>query len=140
MFIGEYRYTIDEKGRLAIPAKFRSRLGETAIITRGLDTCLFLYSAQEWQRLVDELNSLPLAQANARAYSRFFLSGAFEVTFDKLGRCIVPQPLRHYAKVNKEVSVIGVSSRIEVWDSQAWQNYKQKAETDSGMIAEGLMV
>lgn len=140
MFTGEYQYSLDEKGRLAIPAKFRSSLGESATITRGLDSCLFIYATAEWQKMVNELNKLPLTQANARAYVRFFLSGAFEVTFDKLGRCIVPQPLRHYAKVNKEVSVIGVSSRIEVWDSLAWEQYKKKAEEESGSIAEGLLV
>lgn len=140
MFTGEYQYSLDEKGRLAIPAKFRSSLGESAIITRGLDSCLFIYATAEWQKMVNELNGLPLAQANARAYVRFFLSGAFEVTFDKLGRCIVPQPLRQYAKISKDVSVIGVSNRIEIWNVKVWDEYKKKAEQESGQIAEGLMV
>lgn len=139
MFIGEYQYSLDEKGRLAIPAKFRSALGESAIITRGLDSCLFIYATDEWQKMVNELNGLPLAQAKARAYVRFFLSGAFEVTFDKLGRSIVPQPLRQYAKISKDVSVIGVSNRIEIWDVNAWEQYKKKAEKESGQIAEGLL-
>lgn len=140
MFIGEFHYSLDQKGRLAIPVKFRSRLGEPVIITRGLDSCLFIYPADEWGKLVDQLNNLPLARANARAYARFFLAGAFEITFDKLGRFIIPQPLRLYAKISKEVSVVGLSQRIEIWDRKTWEDYRQKAEQDSQAIAEGLTI
>lgn len=140
MFIGEYQYSLDEKGRLAIPAKFRSSLGEGAIVTRGLDSCLFIYPADKWQKLVAELENLPLSRANARSYARFFLAGAFEITFDKLGRCLVPQALRRYAKINKEVAVVGVNDRIEVWDVKYWEEYRKTAEEESNEIAEGLLV
>jgi MraZ protein len=138
MFIGEYAYSIDEKKRLAIPAKFRQVLGKKAVITRGLDQCLFLYPAREWGILVKKLAQLPLSQADARGFARLMLTGAMEVNLDNLGRILVPDYLKIYAFLKKKVIIAGVFNRIEIWDSQKWQSYKKKTETAVGDIAERL--
>jgi MraZ protein len=138
MFIGEYAYSIDEKKRLAIPAKFRQVLGKKAVITRGLDQCLFLYPAKEWGILAKKLAQLPLSQADARGFARLMLTGAMEVSLDNLGRILVPDYLKTYAFLKKKVIIAGVFNRIEVWDSQKWQSYKKKTETAVGDIAERL--
>ncbi len=138
MFIGEYPYSIDEKKRLAIPAKFRQILNKKAVITRGLDQCLFLYPAKEWQALAKKLSSLPLSQADARGFARLMLTGAMDVNIDNLGRILVPDYLKEYAFLKKKVVIAGVYNRIEVWDAEKWQAYKKKTETAVGDIAERL--
>ncbi|OHA64169.1 MAG: cell division/cell wall cluster transcriptional repressor MraZ [Candidatus Wildermuthbacteria bacterium RIFCSPHIGHO2_01_FULL_48_25] len=138
MFIGEYTYSIDEKKRLAVPLKFRELLGKKAVITRGLDQCLFLYPMKEWEVLAGKISKLPLAQADARGFGRLMLTGAMEVTFDNLGRIIVPDFLKTYASLGKKVVVAGLYNRVEVWDEKKWSDYKQKAETEAGDIAERL--
>ena len=138
MFIGEYRHTIDEKGRLAIPIKFRNDLAKGAVVTRGLDNCLFLYSIEEWQKLADKLSKLPVSKANTRAFSRLMLAGAMDVELDKQGRVIVPDYLRKYAGMKKNVVVAGLYNRLEIWDQEDWDKYKQSTEKSFGDIAEKL--
>lgn len=138
MFIGEYQYTIDEKKRLAIPQKLRSILGKKAIITRGLDRCLWLYPTNEWNVLAKKLSQLPLSQADARGFARIMLTGAMEVSIDNLGRILVPDYLKDYAALQKKVVVAGVYNRIEIWDEIKWREYAQKTEKEVGDIAERL--
>ncbi len=138
MFIGEYSHTIDSKKRLAIPAKFRTLLGKKAIITRGLDNCLFLYTVKEWQVLAKKLSQLPLAQADARGFGRIMLAGAMEVTIDSLGRILVPDYLKKFAGLTKKAVVAGLYSRIEIWDEDKWLKYNKKTEQEVGDIAERL--
>lgn len=138
MFVGEYTYNIDEKKRLAIPSKFRQLLGKKAVITRGLDNCLFLYPVKEWQSLAKKISSLPLSQADARGFARIMLAGAMEVDLDRLGRILIPDYLKTYAYLKKKVVVAGVYNRIEIWDEKKWQDYKKKTEMAVGDIAERL--
>ncbi|MBT4277886.1 division/cell wall cluster transcriptional repressor MraZ [Candidatus Falkowbacteria bacterium] len=138
MFIGEYKHNVDEKGRLAVPVKFRGDLAKGAVVTRGLDNCLFLYTKKEWQKLADKLASLPIAQANARAFARLMLSGAMDVRIDKQGRVVLPEYLRKYGKVKKKVVVAGLYNRLEIWDEKTWETYRAKTEKDSSSIAEKL--
>ena len=138
MFLGEFTYSIDEKKRLAIPAKFRQILGKKAVVTRGLDQCLFLYSYQEWEILADKLSKLPLAQADARGFARLMLAGAMEADLDKLGRILVPDYLKEYASLQKKIVVAGVYNRIEIWDEQKWETYKKRIEKEVGDMAERL--
>lgn len=138
MFIGEYQYTIDEKKRLAIPPKLRVILGKKAVITRGLDQCLFLYPSKEWNVLAKKLSQLPLSQADARGFARIMLTGAMEVTIDNLGRILVPDYLKEYAFLKKKVVIAGVYNRIEIWNERKWKEYQQKTEKAVGDIAERL--
>jgi len=138
MFIGEYTYTIDSKRRVAIPSKFRKDLGKKAIITRGLDNCLVLYPEQEWGKLAQKLQDLPAAKGDARGFVRILLSGAVDVSFDKLGRILIPDYLKSYASLKKNISIIGLGNRIEVWDEKKWRDYKTKTETKVEDIAERL--
>lgn len=138
MFIGEYSYSIDEKKRLAIPPKFRQLLGKKAVITRGLDQSLFLYPAKEWGILAKKLSQLPLSQSDARGFARIMLSGAMEVIFDNLGRILVPDYLKEYARLKKKVVIAGLYNRIEIWDEMKWKEYKEKTEKEVGNIAERL--
>lgn len=138
MFIGEYKYSIDEKKRLAIPSKFRQLLGKKAVITRGLDQCLFLYPDKEWNSLAKKLSQLPLSQADARGFARLMLTGAMEVDFDNLGRILIPDYLKTYAFLKKKVVIAGIYNRIEIWDEKKWQIYQKKTETAVGDIAERL--
>jgi len=138
MFIGEYRHSIDEKGRLAIPAKFRSSL-KKAVITRGLDACLFVYPLSEWKLLAQKLANLPISQANSRAFVRLMLAGAMDVETDTQGRVIVPEYLRSYAGLSKTVVVAGLYNRVELWSEDAWKKYTERAEKNSGEIAEQLV-
>lgn len=138
MFIGEYSYSIDEKKRLAVPPKFRKVLGRKAVITRGLDQCLFLYPAKEWGILAKKLSQLPLSQADARGFARLMLTGAMEVNFDNLGRILVPDYLKTYALLDKKIVVAGVFNRIEIWDEKKWRDYQSKTEKEVGDIAERL--
>ena len=138
MFIGEYQHNLDEKGRLAIPAKFRQLLTKGAVVTRGLDNCLFLYTKAEWKKLADKLATLPISKANTRAFSRLMLAGAMDVDIDKQGRMLIPEYLRKYAAMNKSVVIAGLYNRLEIWDEAQWQSYKKGTETKSGDIAEAL--
>lgn len=138
MFIGEYQHTIDDKGRLAVPAKFRAELEEGAVVTRGLDNCLFLYTSQEWNALAQKISSLPISQANSRAFSRLMLAGAMDVQVDKQGRIILPDYLRSYASLKKKVVVAGLYNRLEIWDESTWEDYKSRTEEEGGDIAEQL--
>jgi MraZ protein len=138
MFIGEYKHSLDEKGRLAIPIKFRSELKKDAIITRGLDGCLFVFTADQWQDLAKKIVALPLTQSNSRAFSRLMLSGAMEASLDSQGRILVPDYLREYAKLDKQAIIAGVYNRIEIWDENNWKTYKDQTESASDEIAEKL--
>ncbi len=138
MFIGEYTYVIDEKKRLAIPPKFRFALGKKAVITRGLDHCLFLYPIKAWEELAEKLSKLPLAQADARGFARLMLTGAYDVELDNLGRILVPDYLKSYAQLEKKIVVAGVYDRIEIWGSGTWQEYKEKVESEAGDMTERL--
>ncbi len=138
MLIGEYTYSLDAKRRLAIPAKFRKLLGKKAVITRGLDNCLFLFSAKEWEKLAKKLSQLPLSQKDARGFARIMLAGAVDVTIDSLGRILVPEYLKKYAGMSKKVIITGLSNRIEIWDEAVWEKYKKNTEKEAGNIAERL--
>ncbi|GGD71089.1 division/cell wall cluster transcriptional repressor MraZ [Paenibacillus nasutitermitis] len=139
MFMGEFQHSIDDKGRIIIPVKFRENLGDQFIITRGLDNCLFVYPMNEWSVLEQKLKSLPLMKSDARAFSRFFFSGATECELDKQGRVNVPNTLCEYAKFNKECVVIGVSNRVEIWSKSIWEGYFQQSEESFNEIAEKLV-
>lgn len=136
--MGEYLHAIDNKGRLIVPAKFREGLGDKFIITKGLDNCLFAYPLVEWSSLEEKLKKLPFTKSDARAFVRFFFSGATECEFDKQGRILIPQNLREYAGLEKEAVIIGVSSRIEIWGSEVWKKYSSEAEMDYEVLAEKL--
>jgi len=138
MFIGEFSHNLDSKGRMAIPAKFRQKLTGGAIITRGLDRCLFVFTNKDWEILAQKLIALPLAQANSRAFVRLMLAGATDVELDKQGRILIPDYLREYAGLKKQAIVAGLYNRIEIWDSEAWKQYKTKTESQSDEIAEKL--
>ncbi|TMV46669.1 division/cell wall cluster transcriptional repressor MraZ [Paenibacillus mesophilus] len=139
MFMGEYQHTIDDKGRMIVPAKFRDALGAQFIVTRGLDNCLFVYPKEEWAVLEQKLKSLPLMKADARAFTRFFFSGATECELDKQGRINIPNTLCEYAKLDKDCVVLGVSNRVEIWSKQVWENYFQQSEESFNEIAEKLV-
>lgn len=139
MFLGEYQHSLDPKGRIIVPAKFREELGFKFIATKGLDNCIFLYPSEEWQVLEAKLRSLPFTRADVRSFARFFFSGASELEMDKQGRIVVPANLRDYAGINKDLTVIGVGSRVEIWSSESWEQYNQSAESSFEMIAENLV-
>lgn len=138
MFIGEYQHNIDQKGRLAIPVKFRKFLSKGAVVTKGLDDCLFLYTKDEWKKLADKLAALPISKANTRAFARLMLAGAMDVDIDKQGRMLIPDYLRKYAAMSKKIVITGLYSRLEIWDEAAWEKYKKGTENKSGDIAEAL--
>ncbi|MBM7855930.1 MraZ protein [Desulfohalotomaculum tongense] len=139
MFMGEYAHTIDAKGRLIIPARFREGLGDRFVVTKGLDNCLFVYPQHEWAALEQKLKSLPFTRADARAFVRFFFSGASECELDKQGRILIPANLREYARLSKEVMVLGVSSRVEIWSRERWDEYNATAEENFEEIAEKIV-
>ena len=135
MLIGEFRHTIDAKKRLALPAKFRKELGETIIITRGLDNCLAVYPEREWAIMSDKLGKLPAGQIEARGFARIMLAGAMAVELDKLGRILVPDYLKNYASLKKNVVVCGLNNRLEIWDAENWDVYRKKMEGEIGDMA-----
>ena len=139
MFIGEYKYNLDDKNRLAIPSKFRQQFSDGLVITKGLDNCLFIYTTKEWQKLVDKLTNLPISQAKSRAFSRMMLAGAMDVTLDKQGRVVLPDYLKEFASLNKQVVVAGLYNRLEVWDEKLWAKYQRVSDKDSNNIAESLI-
>jgi MraZ protein len=138
MFIGEYQHSIDDKGRLAMPVKFRAQMAGGAVVTKGLDSCLSVYTNEEWAVLAEKLANLPLTQAASRAFARMMLAGATEVTIDKQGRVNIPGYLREYAGLSGTVVVAGLFTRVEIWSQKNWQEYKSKTEGDSSAIAEEL--
>lgn len=138
MFIGEYSHSIDQKGRMAIPVKFRHDLKNGAVVTRGLDNCLFIYTKSEWAKVAEKYANLPIAQANSRAFSRLMLAGAMDVEMDAQGRIMLPEYLRDFASVKKNVVIAGLYSRLEIWDEEAWNKYKGQTEAESGAIAEKM--
>ncbi|CAM3696009.1 division/cell wall cluster transcriptional repressor MraZ [Mesobacillus zeae] len=139
MFMGEYHHNIDNKGRVIVPAKLREHLGELFIITRGLDQCLFGYPLAEWEVIEDKLKALPLTKKDARAFTRFFFSGATESEIDKQGRINIPAPLLQYAKLEKECVILGVSNRIEIWSKAIWEDYFAESEESFAEIAENMI-
>ncbi len=139
MLIGEYQHNIDSKGRLIMPAKFRSDLGERFIVTRGLDGCLFGFPMSSWELIQEKLGQLPLAKKDARAFTRFFYSAATEVEIDKQGRINLPNNLIDFAKIDKECRVIGVADRIEIWSMAKWEDFRDIAEDSFEDIAEDMI-
>ncbi len=138
MFVGEYAHNLDPKGRLAIPYRMRSLLGEGAVVTRGVDGCLVLYGQAEWTKLAEKIANLPLSNTKARRFARFFLAGAAEVEFDKQGRILLPSYLREYAKLGPNVVVAGMYNRIELWSQTAWQTLKADLAPEQDL--EGLEI
>lgn len=138
MFIGEYHHALDEKGRVQIPVKFRADLLKGAVVTRGLDSCLFVYTKREWEILAEKLSRLPIAKANSRAFARLMLAGAMELEVDKQGRALLPEYLRQFATLKKNVVIAGLYNRLELWDKDAWKRYRSGTEKQSGDIAEAL--
>ena len=138
MFIGEYQHNMDAKGRLAVPAKFRILLKGGAVVTRGLDNCLWLYPKTEWIALAEKLAKLPISQAKARAFSRLMLAGAMEVNFDNQGRITLPEYLRKFSGLKRKAIIAGLYDRLEIWDEAAWNKYKLGTEKKSNDIAETL--
>jgi MraZ protein len=139
MFMGEYQHSLDDKGRLIVPAKFREGLGEKFIVTRGLDNCLFVYPQAEWRILEEKIKELPTSHADTRAFVRMFFSGAVEVELDKQGRIVIPQHLRDHARVERDVFVIGVSTKVEIWSRESWEKYSAEARQSYENIAETIV-
>lgn len=137
MFIGEYYHAIDTKNRMIVPSKFRDDLNGKFVLTKGLDGCLYGYPLEEWKTLSDKLKTLPLTNKNARAFVRFFFSGAHEIEIDKQGRALIPQNLVEYAHIEKEIVSIGVLTRIEIWSKEDWNNYND-SNLDFDEIAEKM--
>jgi len=138
MFMGEYHHTIDDKGRLIIPAKFREELGNHFIITRGLEKCLYVYQDQEWNNIVAKLKTLPFTKKDVRIFTRSFFSGATECEFDRQGRINITSPLVGYAGIDKECVIIGANDRIEIWSSAGWDNFLSENSDKIEDIAENL--
>lgn len=138
MFMGEYHHTIDDKGRIIIPSKFRYELGDKFVITRGLENCLFIYPEKAWNQIVEKLNKLPFTKKDARNFSRFFLSGATTVEFDKQGRINITSPLINYANLKKDCIIVGVGDRLEIWSSDEWNNFFDTNKDNMSDIAENL--
>ncbi|MFZ8848516.1 MAG: division/cell wall cluster transcriptional repressor MraZ [Minisyncoccia bacterium] len=138
MLIGEFKHNLDQKGRVSIPAKFRQKFAEGLILTRGIDQCVFGFPKPEWEKVVNKITNLPLSQANARAFARLILSGAFEAEIDNQGRVLIPEVLRKYAHLEKKVVIVGMYNRVEIWDEKKWEEYKKQSEENSQEIAERL--
>ena len=128
MLIGEYNHNVDQKGRMAIPVKFRTVFAAGAVVTKGIDKCLFIFSKSVWDELAEKISKLPLVQADSRAFSRQMFAGAVHVELDSQGRVLLPDYLRHYGEISKQVVVAGVFNRLEVWDKANWSSYKSKTE------------
>ncbi len=138
MFMGEYQNSIDPKGRVIIPSKFRDELGYKFVLTKGIDACLHVYTMEEWNKFQNKLAELPMADKQARAFVRYFFSSAIECEADKQGRLLIPQNLRDHAKIDKELVTIGVNTRIEIWSKNAWENYQDSEDLDDESIAERM--
>jgi MraZ protein len=138
MFMGEYNHTIDAKGRLIVPAKFRESLGDQFVVTKGLDGCLYAYPDSEWNNFEEKLKGLPLTNKNARQFTRFFLAGAAACEVDKQGRILLPQVLREFAKLEKDVVLVGVASRVEIWSKAVWDESVENYDDNMDDIAENM--
>jgi len=138
MFIGEYQHTLDNKNRLALPSKFRKNFKGKAVITRGLDSCLFIYPMKEWQTIAEKLGSMPVGEKATRSFVRLMLAGAVDVDIDSQGRVLVPDYLKSHSMLSREVVIAGLFNRLEVWNKKNWNNYKKSAEKDQDDIAEQL--
>ncbi|MDZ7611499.1 MAG: division/cell wall cluster transcriptional repressor MraZ [Candidatus Moranbacteria bacterium] len=138
MFIGEYQHSIDAKKRLAMPSKFRRNFKNKAVVTRGLDNCLFVYPMKEWEKIAEKLGNMPVGESATRSFVRLMLAGAVDVELDSQGRVLVPDYLKKYAGLNKEVVIAGLYNRLEIWDKKNWEKYKESAEKNQDKIAEEL--
>lgn len=138
LFIGEYRHSLDVKGRIIVPAKFRDGLGDKFVLTKGLDGCLFAYSKEEWANFEEKIKSLPLTNKDARAFVRFFFAGAVECEIDKQGRTLIPPMLREHAGLNKDLVIIGVSNRVEIWSQDKWDSYSEAEDLEADELAEKM--
>ncbi|MDD6272058.1 MAG: division/cell wall cluster transcriptional repressor MraZ [Bacilli bacterium] len=138
MLMGEYHHNIDEKSRLIIPSKFRSELGDKIIITKGLDKCLFIYSLEEWNKIMQKVSKLQFTKKNVRAFERAFIGGASTIEFDKQGRINITSPLVHYANITKECVIIGVNERLEIWDASEFEKYMKENEESLDLITEDI--
>ncbi|GMA07055.1 transcriptional regulator MraZ [Tetragenococcus halophilus subsp. flandriensis] len=139
MLMGEFEHSIDSKGRLIVPSKLREQLGEKFVVTRGLDGCLFGYPQTEWEKLEEKLDQMPLAKKDARSFVRFFYSAATECEIDKQGRINIPNTLRKHASLEKNCVIIGVSTRIEIWDKKRWDDFSEETEENFDDIAETMI-
>lgn len=137
-FLGEYQHALDEKGRLTVPARLRTGLGDPFIVTRGLDGCLFAYPLDAWEQITGQLDSLPFTESAPRAFARLFFSGAVEASFDRQGRLLLAPVLREHAGLDKDAVIIGVSNRVEIWSGERWRQYRARAEEEYQALAEDL--
>ncbi|MBU4360444.1 division/cell wall cluster transcriptional repressor MraZ [Candidatus Parcubacteria bacterium] len=138
MFIGEYNHNLDSKNRLALPTKFRADLKNGAVVTKGVDNCLFIFTKTDWQTFVDKIIQQPIGKADARGFSRIMLAGAMDVKLDSLGRILLPDYLKTYASLKKKTVVAGLYNRLEIWDEQKWDNYKKQIEKNAEKLAEAM--
>jgi len=139
MFIGEYTHSIDQKGRMAVPVKLRKELGSGAVITRGLDNCLWVFTKKEWENLALKLSALPISDPKSRAFSRLMLAGAMEVEFDSQGRALIPGYLKEYASLKNQAVIAGLYSRLEIWNREKWQAFKESTEKQTDEISKHMM-
>lgn len=138
MLLGEYKHSVDEKGRMAVPAKFRKMLSGGTVVTKGAEGCLYLYPMEEWTKLADRLSRLPIDRADARAFARLMLAGAAHSEIDSQGRILIPEHLRHYAGITGRAVVVGLYNRAEIWEAERWQHYRAGIEAKGDEIAERL--
>lgn len=141
MFMGEYNHTLDAKGRLIVPSKFREVLGDGFVVTKGMDGCLFVFANSEWDAFAEKLHTLPMIDKEARQFTRFFLAGAAEVEVDKQGRILIPGVLREFADITKDAVLVGVGSRIEIWSKERWEgtvSYQDMEDISRHMIELGI--
>lgn len=138
MFIGEYQHNVDAKKRVALPSKFRKELGRKVVVTRGLDKCLFVYPLKTWEELAEKLGTLPMGESGTRSFVRLMLAGAIDVDLDKQGRVLLPEYLKEYAGLDRNVTVAGLFNRLEIWDEEKWKSYRNGAEANTDEIAEQL--
>jgi MraZ protein len=138
MFIGEYQHVLDSKKRVAVPAKFRTQFKKGIVVTRGLDGCLFVYPRSEWEKIAEKLGSMPVGEKGTRSFIRMVLAGATDSKLDSQGRVLIPDYLKKYADLNKEVIVAGLFNRLEIWDKKIWEKYKEGAEKNQDEVAEQL--
>ena len=138
MLIGEYKHTIDDKNRISLPSKFRKEVGKKIVITRGLDNCLFIYPIKEWEKVSTKLRELPMGASDTRGFNRFMFAGAVELDIDSIGRILIPDYLRSFARLSDKAVFAGVGSRIEIWEESVWEAYKRKIERQGDALAEKL--
>ena len=138
MLIGEYLHTLDGKKRISLPSKFRKEIGRRVVVTRGLDTCLFMFSLKAWEKIAEKVSNLPVGQADTRGMSRFLLAGAIETEVDGAGRILIPEYLKEFADLKSRVVLAGVSDRVEIWNEKTWEEYKRRIEKGADQMAQTL--